>query len=576
MGRTKQVQPRGSKVKSSVQWKLLLPIVTIFVFFIVYAVIDYSLLDAANSSVTQMKEESLETIDISQKMQRALLNVERLFPEAAVTMDVERFQELDEADAEFRAQIERMKVLYPANAAEYDDLLKLYGMMYDAGRSFMFTITSTATTEEVTESCRKFVTLSGIMQEMIQEYVEMAQEQIRASQKLVSEDVRILQILVMLVSALIIVATVVALFYTRVKVVARIKKVNKSIVKLSEKNLTTDMIQVKGSDELSQLSYVSNELQDTLRKIVTELMETSDQLDVSAENMDEEINQISEALEVVAVSMSEIVTNTGRQTQSISQAAEELERLITIANESGMISKDLSASSKKINVMSTEGQKVIVHLEKASTDSNAAIAHIFNCIAGISESAEKITDASNMIAGIVSQTNLLSLNASIEAARAGETGKGFAVVADEIRQLSEQSAESLNVINQMIEGLQENVKLANEQSDIVRNVMEEQSNGVAMTRDKFLAITNSLDSINLGISNLSDISMRMNNNCESVKGMMSELTQLAADNSDATSQTCASSEEITATMDSIANHSKNVKEKAQRMSDNIKDFKVHA
>ena len=576
MEKAKDLQTQRGLIRGSVQLKILLPIVTIFIFFLAYAVIDYMLLDAANNSVTQMKEESLEAIDISERMQRALLNVQRLFPEAAVTMDVERFEEIDEADADFKLQIERMKALYPANESEYNDLLKLYTKMYDAGRSFMFTITSTASTEEVTESCRKFVKLSEVMQEMIQEYVEQAQQQISASQEAVSEDVRVLKILVMLEILLIAVVTGVSLFYTRVNVVARIKKATAGIIKLSEKDLTADKIAVKGSDEISQLGYVSNELQDTLKTIVTELDAASDELDVSAENMDKEIEQISEALEIVAASMLEITTNTDKQTKSIGYAAEELKKLTTIANESDNVSKDLSASSKEINVMSTEGQKVIGNLEKASTDTNAAIDHIFQCITEISISAEKISDASDMIADIASQTNLLSLNASIEAARAGETGKGFAVVAEEIRKLSEQSSQSLAVINQMIDGLQDNVRMANQQSDIVKTVMEEQSNGVALTRDKFLAIADSLDSINLGISNLSGISLRMNDNCENVMNLMSELTQIAEDNSDATSQTCASSEEISATMDSIASHSKNVKEKAQQMNDNIKDFKINA
>ena len=90
MEKSKERQTKEKKVKSSVQLKILLPMVTIFIFFLVYAVIDYSLLDEANDSVTQMKEESLEAINISQKMERALLNVQSLFPEAAVTMYLPR------------------------------------------------------------------------------------------------------------------------------------------------------------------------------------------------------------------------------------------------------------------------------------------------------------------------------------------------------------------------------------------------------------------------------------------------------------------------------------------------------
>ena len=81
---------------------------------------------------------------------------------------------------------------------------------------------------------------------------------------------------------------------------------------------------------------------------------------------------------------------------------------------------------------------------------------------------------------IVSQTNMLSINASIEAAHAGEAGRAFAVVAAEVRRLSERSgiaalsiADLAREVEQLIDSIHRQLEVAARDSDAERTHAEE-------------------------------------------------------------------------------------------------------
>ncbi|QDR78952.1 methyl-accepting chemotaxis protein [Sporomusa termitida] len=73
----------------------------------------------------------------------------------------------------------------------------------------------------------------------------------------------------------------------------------------------------------------------------------------------------------------------------------------------------------------------------------AVIKTLLQIVQGSQTYAKNTGDLLFSLKEIVSQTNLLGLNASIEAARAGKFGQGFHVVAAEMRKLAGQGAESV-------------------------------------------------------------------------------------------------------------------------------------
>ena len=154
----------------------------------------------------------------------------------------------------------------------------------------------------------------------------------------------------------------------------------------------------------------------------------------------EDINNTTMMMNTEAQSMAKKVLNSNLATENIIHSIEatcENSRLLTETTEK--MGKLTSTNKENINNLVAKTQEI--------SDSNLKSKELFS---GLLNSTAEISSALKIINDVSDQTNLIALNASIEAARAGEVGKGFVVVASEIKKLAEQSANSANYINSIL------------------------------------------------------------------------------------------------------------------------------
>lgn len=202
----------------------------------------------------------------------------------------------------------------------------------------------------------------------------------------------------------------------------------------------TQRMEVRGRDELAQLSKSFNRFMVKIHEIVVQVTDATEHLAQSSENVSTIVADTRQGIQEQRLGTDQVATAMNEMTATVQQVAEHAGNAASKASEA-----DERAQSGKRVVHQTIGS-----IEQLANEVDRA-AQVIN---GLERDSESIGTVLDVIQGIAEQTNLLALNAAIEAARAGEQGRGFAVVADEVRNLASRTHESTKEIQIIIERLQ--------------------------------------------------------------------------------------------------------------------------
>lgn len=399
---------------------------------------------------------------------------------------------------------------------------------------------------------------------------------ITANEKEVLSAIPALQMTIIIVSVLILAISILATYIIGNSITKPIIQVVNQSKYIAELDITQNMpVQfIKKKDEIGILSNALQNIITNLRNIISEVNDSSVKVTATAEELSTTSQQSATASEEVTMSVGEIATGASEQARNTEEGAEKANLLGVAIEKDQKYLKTLNSATAKVGEVLNNGLKEIDYLSIKTEDSNKASGEIYDVIMKTNESANKIGQASNVIASIAGQTNLLALNAAIEAARAGEAGKGFAVVADEIKKLAEQSTTSTMEIDEVVQELQINSKNAVKTIEIMTGVIKEQTQSVIKNKDNYLAIADAIKNAEKAVAQLNASGDEMDKMKNEILNTFQSLSAIAEENSAATQQVTASMEEQTASMEEIAGASENLELLAQNLQTIIKKFKV--
>lgn len=264
-------------------------------------------------------------------------------------------------------------------------------------------------------------------------------------------------------------------------------------------------------DELGEIVRTIKNTSVGFARTIATIKSATEELSAVSEEFSQMFDSMGTVMQSTGEAVGEIISNTSVQaTQTVDMKAKTDAIAVAIDHILNHVNH-LTASAQAVSECNESAAKIIKELITISNENSTSIEAVWAQTEKTNQSVQEIRSVTEIIAGISRQTNLLALNASIEAARAGDEGRGFAVVAEEIRTLADQSQESTEHINRIVNDLIQNsdssVHITNKLSESFGKQdkkMQDTGKIFATLNDEILKVSTAIDNISTEIVDLEE------------------------------------------------------------------------
>ena len=309
-----------------------------------------------------------------------------------------------------------------------------------------------------------------------------------------------------------------------------------------------------------------------IREIVMGIKDSSRNLLDSARQLSDLALGTTLTVEAVYDSLGEVAKASETQTEKTNDARE---NLLQVGEQINYIRREVDILARRSAKMSTaekEEENIIQQLNKSNDDTIKAITQISDQFVELDKTIQSIRKATGVIQDIADETDLLSLNASIEAAKAGDSGRGFAVVAQQINALAEQSNESAQEIEKIIEGLLRESAEMMDSMKLVRKAINLQQEKLDDTMDKTEDVAKGVSGSLESIESIREKTVLLGQFSEAIVGVVGDLAEVTAQSQATTDGTISNASRMNNTMNRLGGSADSLQHLADELDKELARF----
>lgn len=347
---------------------------------------------------------------------------------------------------------------------------------------------------------------------------------------------------------------------------------------LAQANQILTAYHLRSEDEIGSTFKAMIHMSGNLNKIISDMVAgvaaTTNILVDSTEQFSRNAEEMLVMSKTVDHSVQHIRQGAHTQKQGASDSAnamEEIAKGITSVSESSTAVSDAATSAL---ATAQSGKESMTQMKNQMENISAVAGDVAAMVDVLSGYSQEIGGALQAVRDFATQTKLLALNASIEAAHAGEHGKGFAVVADEVRKLAEASSLSVQMISDLLLGIQQESQHIGTKMGVTA---KEIGQGVAITAEAEQAFTHVVDAFRTVTQRIQEVSAsaeEMTAGSEEAAASVHAIAHIASGVSERSDEIYRLTSEQSVMFQKVAQTSSLLRQQTHEMSEAVKKVNV--